>query len=225
MAYDIRDSASLEFLREYVQGVAAGLEAYDEVAAQAAAWLTFFDKLTAARDSRDSARFLRVRTIRRYNVLKAKFLGEVTELSGHAYLLSGKDATKPPYATIFKGRKAEDLKPLGFNNLKDQATALFAAAESANVAVLGPALTDLRASFDRVIAAGEAKKAARLALIAHETTRASLVVACEELGDTTEAAILGALPGRNDLVRLILSPSLDTSPADKKENEDPAPQP
>jgi len=224
MAYDIRDSASLEFLREYVQGCAAGLEAYDELAALAAPWLTFFARLTTARDERDSARFQRVRTIRRYKVLKAKLLAELTALSGNVYLLSGKDAAKPPYATIFKGRKVEDLKHLGFNNLKDQGNALFAAADSANVAVLGPALSDLRQSFDRVVAAGEAKKAARLALITHETARAGLVVTCEELGESAEAAILAALPGRNDLVRLTLSPSLESSPADKKENEEPVPQ-
>lgn len=225
MSYDIRDSSALEALREYGQGVIAALEARDALKPSAAPWHALDAKLRAARDTRDEARFARVRTIRRYGVVKADFFDALTKVSGHAYLLADKDASKPPYATLFKHRTAAEMRDLGFNNLKDQGDALFAAANDVTAPELADGLAKLRASFDLVVAAGEARKAARLALMTHENARAAFVIETEELGDVTEAAILGLFPGRSDLVRVILSPSLDASPADKKDNEEPKPTP
>ncbi len=49
--------------------------------------------------------------------------------------------------------------------------------------------------------AGDARKAARRALIPHQHARPTFVVDAEKLGDRIEAPLLGLFPSRKDLVR------------------------
>lgn len=221
MAYDIRDSSSLELLRDYVQGVIAGLEAHDGLAALAEGWRAIDGRLRAARDERDEARFARIRATKRYHVLRADLLDALTVLSGEAYHLAGKDADRAPYAPLFRGRTVASLRDLGYNNLRDKVDTILAASAEAEGS-LGRELGAVRGAYDRFIPAGEARKGARLGLVTHENKRAAFVLEIEDLGDVTEAKILGAFPGRTDLVRATLSPSLD-GPGDKKEDVEPAP--
>jgi|GEM_PF-2424162 len=223
MAYDIRDSASIEYLREYVQGVSAGLDARDATKSLVPTWLALDGKLKAARDVRDDARFERVRTIRRYGVVKTDFLNALTTLSGTAFLASGKDASAVPYSLLFGRRRAEDVRELGFNNLRDFADTFFVSAQDVRTPQLAPIIAATQAAFALVFTAGGARQAARVALVSHENRRAELVIEVEDLADDTEAKVLTAFPGRRELVRTLLSPSLDTGSGDKKDNDESQP--
>jgi len=221
MSYDLRDSASLEWLRDYVRGVIAGTEARDALKPLAVPWRAMDGRLKAARDERDEARFAHIGAIRRYAVLRVDFLAEVTTLSGTAYLAAGKDADAPPYSALFSTTKAADFDELGFNNLRDKSDDLFTKLDKINHPKLSDETATLRALYGPLVEAGEARKAARRALIPFESTRAALVIEVEELGDRTEAAILSQFPGKKELVRAVLAPAADTGRADKKENEAP----
>ncbi|NUN15961.1 MAG: hypothetical protein HUU55_20230 [Myxococcales bacterium] len=131
----------------------------------------------------------------------------VTELSGTAYLASGKKANEDPYATLFGNIKATDARHLGpakASTFGAYTVAKGRALGNAEITLLLDQLEELNQELD---AADADRDKADIALSAFRQGIKGLTREVQTQVANTEIAILKAAPGRRDLVRAVLSPA------------------
>ena len=205
MAYKLRKTVGLEAMREYAVGVIAGLKAVKGLEPLAAQWQTAKANIVKARDARDEARDAERETTACVRVADAQWDHSVGQLSGLAYLISGKSEKGEPYAQLFGTVKAAQLRNLGASKTTAAGTLLVEKLAAIGHAQLNAPAKELDKLTKALAAAEEADAAAEIAALTHEIERVKLVRKLETLIAETEAKILAKFPGQDDLVRAILT--------------------
>ncbi|MBM4343564.1 MAG: hypothetical protein FJ100_09325 [Deltaproteobacteria bacterium] len=204
MALKSPRTASLDALLDQTQSVIAGLEAVPSLAPLAKPWHARKKQLREQRDARDDARWAHAGASRKFAVLDAMWDGALVELSGLAFLDSGKDANAGSYGVLFGGVSA--AQAIKFGPAKATVFADDLLAKAAKLA--NPALKDKLAALGNatkaVREAGDARDAARTQSLTHEVARVLAVEGYDKLVGETEAGILTKHPSRKDLVRAAL---------------------
>ncbi len=204
MAYRLGKSMAIEGLREYTVGVIAGLKAVKGLETLAAPWQTVKVNIVKARDARDDARDAEKETTARVRVTDAQWDRVVGELSGLAFLVSGKSDKAEPYVQLFGTVKAAQLRSFGPAKASSAGRQLVEKLKAINHPQLAALAKELDKLTQALGDAEEADAAAELAVLTHEIERVKLVRRLETLIAETEAAILAKFPGQGDLVRAIL---------------------
>ena len=201
MPYAIPDSASLEWLLDYVVGAEAALGALPITAPQAVPWTAFRATLRTARDKRDDDRFALKSASAIARVADAEWDRTLVALSGEAYHLAGKKADELPYAALFGGLKAQEATRLGAFKATAFGTALLHKVAVLEDARLASVASDFAAAQAQLAAATNARIAAKGRAQSHDAGRQLHPDALDELIAHSEVAILTAAPGRHDLLK------------------------
>lgn len=205
MSYKQSEQASYEALIDHTSSVIAGLLALGETDL-ALPWQTLRQALKAQRDARDEARWTLLGAQRTVAVRDAAWDAVVTDLSGRAYLASGKQADQAPYVLLFGGISANDSRQLGPAKATAFGSALLRKGGELRHPELEQGLARLAIANADLEAAHAARLEARAAAEAHAVPRLRAVEAVERLTAETEVGILTKNPGRRDLVRAVLAP-------------------
>ena len=201
MPYAIPDSASLEWLLDYVVGAEAALGALPITAPHAVPWTAFRATLRTARDKRDDDRFALKAASAKARVADAEWDRALIALSGEAYHLAGKKADDAPYVGLFGGMKASEATGLGAFKATAFGTALLHKVAALGDPRLASVASDFAAAQAQLSAATGARIAAEGQAQAHATHRHTHLDALDELLAHSEVAILTAAPGRHDLLK------------------------
>lgn len=206
MAYSFDETVSYSRARRYASQVIGGLAARPVLAAQVVDWRAMKQRIRIERDQREDADDLIIETSTATRVDDVDFDFCLTKTSGRSWELSGKDASAEPHATLFgkvPAKRARSFGPakateVGLRVVKDGRK--FALPElEASLAELEAATAVLGTSF-------KAFEDAEDALFTPRQAKKKLVRALNLLIATTEAAVLTAFPGREDIVSAILLP-------------------
>lgn len=162
-------------------------------------------RLRGERDARDDARAAVLAASARVRVADADWDGVVTDVSGRAWLASGKDAGRLPYAALFGGVRAADAIELGPHKATVFGGRLLAKARELAHPDLVPAVERLAVSNEALAAAAAERDEATEKAAQHDVRRRALVREVEALAARTEVEILTRFPGRRDLVRAVLA--------------------
>jgi hypothetical protein len=219
MSYALNKTISFAGLRSYVVQALAGLEAagFSELAAH---WRAQKELLASTMDAHAADGESEAVTTARVRFCDAAWEQSLRALSRKALFLADGDSKAAPFAPLFGAVKAKELQKLGPAKAIAAADMLLS-----RVAALGhPELTaeaqDLAMKTEALAVAKEANAEAGTKLASHAIERAKMLRQVEILIAETEARILTLHPGRNDLVRAILSPNLGRRTARKAEPDD-----
>jgi len=218
MAYQFPDKTSFPRLRDYTAQVIGGCKARpDQLGTQVASWQATKVRVVELRSQREGANDAALEASTGARVEDVQFDVDLGGASAKSFELSGKDASKTPYVELFGKDDARTVK--GYGPVKAVAAAgrivkdgrRLKATEAASIfaeraAELLPALDRLEASTGRLGAAATRVADAKDALFAPRQAKKKLVADLNALIAVTEAAILTAFPGRDDIVSAILLP-------------------
>ena len=171
MPYAIPESASLEWLLDYVVGAEAALGALPITAPQAVPWTAFRATLRTARDKRDDDRFALKSASAIARVADAEWDRTLVALSGEAYHLAGKKADELPYAALFGGLKASEATRLGAFKATAFGTALLHKVAVLEDARLASVTGEFAAAQAQLAAATNARIAAKGRAQSHDAGR------------------------------------------------------
>jgi len=135
----------------------------------------------------------------------------LTAASGRSWELSNKDPERDPHATLFV-IEARRIKSFGPARAIEEARRIIKDGRRLSDAQeLESVLNSLEGTTDRLAAAFERYQSAEDALFHPRQAKKKLVRDLNDLVAVTEAAILTAFPGRDDLVSAILLPWFERS--------------
>jgi hypothetical protein len=219
MSYALNKTLSFAALRSYVVQVLSSLEAADftELAAE---WQVQKEQVAstmashAADQERDAVTSARVRFC---NVAWGQ---SVRELSKKALFLAGGNSKSQPFAALFGTVKAKELQSLGSAKAITAADALLSRVAALDLPGLTAEAQELATKTEALSIAREADVEAGNRLASHAIERTQMLEQVETLIAKTEARILALHPGRNDLVRAILSPNQGRRAARKLESDE-----
>ncbi len=206
MAYSFSENTSYGRARRYTAQVIGGLKARKELAGQVDAWTTFKARIIHERQLRELAddAVLEASTLGR--VEDAQFDVDLGSVSSHAFLAAGKDAKATPYDELFGKDDAKRVKAFGIVRAAEAGRRIVKDGRRLEVPNLVPQLDQLDATTARLQAAATGVEAAKDALFGPRRVKKVLIADLNHLIATTEAAILTAFPGRDDLVSAITRP-------------------
>lgn len=211
------DSASHETMLDYCAQVTAGLGALDELAPLAAPFEGLVTRIRAARDKRDNARWLVLKKSARVRVFDSRWDSWLKKISGEAFQLAGKDASKDPYDPLFGKVKAEDAIELGPSKAEAFGNTLLSRVAALGHASLSALAETFKAAQDKLVQADKERDAAMDAASTDEIDRRKLLKELEAQADLAEVGILTAFPGDRALVNAIL-----VVKRSKKKSDEPA---
>ena len=154
---------------------------------------------------RDDDRWAHAATSRVVSVRQSRWKASVGQLSGEAYLASGKKHTAAPYSVLFGTVSAADATKYGAGAAIAFTEKLVAKAAELKVVVLAAGLEVLKGAVTLLGAADLARTIARNKALSHEAKRVNEVAAVDKLVGETEAAILVKHPSNKELVRAVLA--------------------
>lgn len=193
-------------LRHYTTQAIGGLEARTKTAALAVPLKQFRDEVVAARAAREAADDAVLVATARVRVGDVDWDQSIGVVSSRAYELAKKDASADPYVTLFgriDAKRAKDFGPakavvVGQTVVKD--------GRRLTEFDLTNELTALEAATQELLASKQRWDDADDALFEPRRAKKRLIGRLNELIAVTEAGILTAFPGRNDIVTAILQP-------------------
>lgn len=209
MSYNFKGNVSYGRVRRYATQVIGGLEARPQTQGLAPPFRKIRDAITAARTEREAADDLVLIATARLRVEDSDWDLALGKVSARAYELAGKVAQNDPYATLFGKVDARRAKSLG--SAKAVAVGQTVVRDGRRLAddgapELSQPLEDLGSATARLLDARARFDEADDALFAPRRAKKKLLAELNQLIAITEAGILGAFPGRSDIVGAILLP-------------------
>jgi len=218
MSYSFKGNVGYGRLRRYATQVIGGLEARPQTQALAPPFRKIRDAITAARAEREAADDQVLIATARLRVEDSDWDQAIGKVSARAYELAGKVAQNDPYATLFGKVDARRAKSLG--SAKAVAVGQSVVRDGRRLVdegqpELGPPVEELAGATERLVAARASFDEADDALFAPRRAKKKLLAELNQLIAITEAGILGAFPGRSDIVGAILLPWFERRRAGK----------
>lgn len=204
MAAKFDPSATFETMIDYCKGVESGAIADEQFAHLCVRFDARAAELIGLRDARNRDRWALLAAQRRVDVRETRLRAATGEVSGVAFLASGKRADRSPYADLFGTVKATDIASFGPANAIAAVGKVLERGRQSGVAALTESLDRLNAATAPLKAADESRTAAENTASRHEVIRGQEVARLDLLIGEAEAAILTDNPGRTDLVRALL---------------------
>ena len=206
MSYRVNPKWSLETLIDYLVAVCAALMAQDELQAVAEPFVTLKTKARTARDRRDDLRYAWIAARSVASVRDVALDHAVGDLSGVAYLASGKDDQAPPYSVLFGRVKAHEMKKLGLAKASHCGRELLAKLSELTHPALAAQEEPLKLATERLTQADALQDSAKQAMMLFSIEVSRLTDEVQRAVDGAEVAILTRFPGNKELVRALLSP-------------------
>ncbi|MCC6622981.1 MAG: hypothetical protein IT385_17110 [Deltaproteobacteria bacterium] len=206
MSYKVNPSTSYGRMRRYVAQVIGGLESREATRARVDAWRALQQEVIAERGTREAADDVLLAAAARARVEDAEWDAALGATSSRAYELAKKDAGADPYATLFGKIDAKRARSMGLAKATAVGRAVVKDGRRLGVTELGAELETLEAATTRLEEAQRAVESAEDALFTPRLAKKKLVRKLNELIAVTEAAILTAFPGRDEIVSAILIP-------------------
>lgn len=205
MAYTFKVNTGYPRIRRYCAQGIGGLEARPELAASVADWEAMKQRVRAEHQAREDVDDKVIKASAAARVADAGFDACLGDVSARAFELAGKDASAEPYVTLFGKITAQRAKRFGPAKAIDVGTRVVR--DGRRLAPeMGSLLDALEAATQRLDAAFKAFEAAEDELFAPRQAKKKLVRDLNLLVARTEAAVLTAFPGNEDLVVAILTP-------------------
>jgi hypothetical protein len=212
MGYTLRDAGVMACLG-YAEDTAAGLEVLgrrkgvgEALAPSIASW----KELVAGLEGEAAEQRLLERALRYaradVNITDADWDSAIGSLSGEAYLAANKKSDKPPYSGLFGVVTAQKAKRLGPAKATSFGAGIVEKAKALGHERLGTATIAVEAANAALAEAHQGRVAAESALAVFGVRDHQRRSRIEALIAATEIEILRAFPGRDDLVRGVLSP-------------------
>ena len=207
MAYAFIVTTSYGRLRQYTAQVEGGLRARaKDLAPHAPAWSAMKDRIVAERAERELADDAALQATARARVEDADFDSALGDVSSKSYELADKQADQEPYVTLFGKIPAKRAKGFGPAKATEVGARILKDGPRFGHAELDAPLAALATATSALSDAKKAIDEADDALFTPRQKKKKLVTALNTLIAVTEAAILSAFPGRDDIVGAILLP-------------------
>ena len=206
MSYRVKPDWSLEALIDYLVAVYAAVNAQEELAELAPPFAELKAKARGARDRRDELRYAAIEARAVAAVRDTAWDDTVGDLSGAAYLVSGKDDQAPPYSILFGNIKADEMRRFGLAKATLCGRRLVAQLTELNHPGLTHHIAPLTQRTDRLDQAHQAREAANQAVMLFAIEQSRLIDAVQRAVDQAEVTILTRSPGNRGLVRAVLAP-------------------
>lgn len=212
MSYTLKDAGVAACL-DYAEDTAAGLEVLakrkgvgEALAPTIASWKELVTGLEQeSGEERVLSRALRYARAD-VNITDVDWDSAIGGLSGEAYLAAGKKSDKAPYAELFGTVPAQKAKRLGPAKATSFGTETVTKARALGHERLTAATDAVDAANQALASAHEGRLAAQSALAVFGVKEHDRRARVEALIAATEIELLRAFPGRDDLVRSVLSP-------------------
>jgi hypothetical protein len=205
MAYKFRTSTSFGRARRYLSQCIGGVEARPQTAHLSPPLKALRDEFVAQRAARESVDDLVLVTTARLRVEDVDWDNALGQVSSKSYLLSNKDADSDPYATLFG--KVDAKRARGFGAAKAVIVGETVVRDGRRLdADLEAELNQLEVATNRLSEAKRLFDEADDALFVPRQSKKKLINKLNDLIAVTEAGILTAFPGRDDIVSAILTP-------------------
>jgi len=205
MSYRFELNTSYQRLRRYGAQVSGGLRARKVFDPHATSWAQMKQRIKREREQREEAddAVLEASTVTR--VEDADNDAALTAVSGRSWELSNKEASADPHATLFK-IPAKRIKSFGAARAVEESSRIVRDGRRFAELDFEKTLDGLETTSARLATAFQAFEAADDALFDPRRAKKALIRDINALIAVTEAAILTAFPGRDDIVSAILQP-------------------
>lgn len=205
MSYKFKTSTSFGRGRRYLSQCIGGVEARPQTAHLAPPLKALRDEFVAQRAAREAVDDVVLVATARLRVEDVEWDKALGQVSSRSYLLSGKDADTDPYATLFG--KVDAKRARGFGAAKAVIVGESVVRDGRRLdADLGTELSQLETATTRLNEAKRLYDEADDALFVPRQSKKKLIGKLNDLIAVTEAGILTAFPGRDDIVSAILTP-------------------
>lgn len=225
MSYKFKTTTSYGRLRRYAAQVIGGLEAREATRPSASAWREIQAGITQERTTREAADDVLLAASARARLEDAEWDEALLRTSSRTYELARKDASAEPYATLFGRVDAKRARAFGLAKATVVGQAVVKDGRRLDAPELGAVLDQLEVATRRLDEARALVEGAEDALFQPRMAKKKLVRQINDLIAVTEAAVLTAFPGRDDIVAAILLPWFERRSSRKATSADPEPDP
>lgn len=225
MSYRFPVDVSYNRLRRYCAQVGGGLHARPKLAQHVEPWRQMKSRVRAERDAREDAddAVLEASTATRVEDVDNDV--SLTAASSKSWDLSNKNPEQDPHATLFV-IDAKRIKSFGPARAMEEARRIVKDGRRlVEAEALDGVLTALEGTTERLGNAFQAYQTAEDALFLPRQAKKKLSRDLNDLIAVTEAAILTAFPGRDDLVSAVLLPWFERSKRRKTADPEVGPDP